>query len=589
MRSRRTASVVAAIAALGLIAGACGGDSNESAADSGGILVWAHEQEPPDLHLDDPTNNLTITAWIRAAMLEGLYGVSAATAFVPELLADEAEVSENADGSVTGTFTLRDGLSWSDGESLTADDVKFTFDIVMAQDGEDYIYLTSSREGLETITDFTVNSDTEFEITWSEFFAGYPALFSEIYPSHVFSDDPAVAAAEINEALREWNHDGETLPSSGPMVFESWNRGQNMTLARNDRYHGSTSPDVSNRGVAFVAGVDIQFVTDTDSQINALLAGEAQIVMTQPQTQFETLATDDKVTVASEAGPVFEHWGFNMFNKHLKKSEVREALALAIDKAEVMAGLYTPLFGDSLPAEGLGNVYWMSNQPDYVDHQGQAGYGAGDIDGAKAALESAGYVLGADGIYEHPEDGRLSLRVGTTGGNALREVQQQLLQAGFSKAGIEIVIDNVEGAAYFGAQPFNDDALDCAYSGGEEGNCEIWDIAQFAWVGGPWPGGQSPAFATGGGNNAYGYSNADFDAKASECDGIVDDAERADCYNELNRYLTTLELGDNGLVVLPLTQKPSFFVYSNVLEQAGKAPDANAAGPIVYVMDYKFK
>jgi len=41
-------------------------------------------------------------------------------------------------------------------------------------------------------------------------------------------------------------------------------------------------------------------------------------------------------------------------------------------------------------------------------------------------------------------------------------------------------------------------------------------------------------------------------------------------------------------VVLPLTQKPSFFVYSNVLEQAGKAPDANAAGPIVYVMDYKF-
>ena len=41
-----------------------------------------------------------------------------------------------------------------------------------------------------------------------------------------------------------------------------------------------------------------------------------------------------------------------------------------MDKAEVMTGLYTPLFGDILPAEGLGNTYWMSNQPDYVDHQG---------------------------------------------------------------------------------------------------------------------------------------------------------------------------------------------------------------------------
>ena len=621
MRYRSTARAVALVAGLSLFFAACGGDDTATdeaaeetaapteetteesteaestdtategdAASGEGILVWAHEQEPPDLHLDDPENNLSITSWIRQSMWEGLYGVSEATSFFPELLAEEAVITENADGSVTGSFTLREGLTWSDGDDLTAEDVEYTYNMVMAtDDAGEFIYLTGDRTGLDTITDFTVVSPTEFEITWSEFFAGYPALFGEVHPKHIFPEDPAEAAAAENEALREWTYEGAILPSSGPLVFESWNKGQNMTLARNPSYHGSNSPDVENTGPAHVAGVEIRFVTDTDSQINALLANEAQIIFTQPQTAFETLASDDNFTIASSAGPVYEHWGFNMYNPHLSKPEVREAMALAINKGEVMAGLYTPLFGDSLPAEGLGNVYWMSNQPDYVDHQSEAGYGQGDIDSAKAALESAGYVLGADGIYEHPEDGRLTLRVGTTGGNVLREVQQQLLQAGFAQAGIEIVIDNVEGSAYFSAQPFSEDALACATSGGAEGNCNVWDIAQFAWVGGPWPGGTSPSFLSGSGNNPYGYASAAFDAKAAECDATIDDAERAGCYNELNRYLTTLAVDPNGLVVIPLTQKPSFYAFSNVLSSAAVAPDANAAGPLVNVVDYKFK
>ena len=240
------------------------------------------------------------------------------------------------------------------------------------------------------------------------------------------------------------------------------------------------------------------------------------------------------------------------------------------------------------PAEGLGNTYWLSNQVRYDDHAGDAGYGAGDVDGAKANLEAAGYTLSGDGVYEHPERGRLTLRVGTTGGNRLREIQQQLLQAKFGEAGIEIVIDNVEGGAYFSERPFSEDAIACANSGGTEGNCDIWDIAQFAWVGGPWPGGNSAAFRTGSGNNAYGYANPEFDAKADECDGTVDDDARADCYNELDQYVTTLEIDPNGLVVLPITQKPSFYGYTSQLARAGVAPDANGAGPLINVVDFQF-
>ena len=122
---------------------------------------------------------------------------------------------------------------------------------------------------------------------------------------------------------------------------------------------------------------------------------------------------------------------------------------------------------------------------------------------------------------------------------------------------------------------------------------------QFAWVGGPWPGGQTPAYLSGAvvegpdgpigaTSNPYGFRNADFDARSTECDALLDESAAADCYNELDRYVTTLELDpEQGLFMLPLTQKPDFFAYSNTLLRDGAiAPDANSAGPLANVVDY---
>lgn len=561
---------------------------------SGGTLIWAHEQEPPNMHVDDPASSLLTTTHIRAALLEGLHGVSSSVEYYNELLASDGVLTENADGSVTAALTLRDGLIWSDGDPLTTRDVKFTFDVIVAADGvaengaPAYIYRLGSHQGYDNVTDFTVVSDTEFTITWESFFAGWQSVLGEIYPAHMYSDDPNTAAAELNDSLPDWSVNGTTIPSSGPMLFDSWQKGVQMNLVRNDLYHGSNSPDAQNKGVALVDGVQINFVTNSDAQISALVAREAHIIFTQPQLTFEQLSKSDEFTVSSSAGPSFEHWGFNLNNVHLSKVGVREGLAFAMDKGEVMEALYTPLFGDSLPAEGLGNTYWLSNQSAYENHSGDAGYGTGDIALARAAIESEGYVLNGDGIFEHPTDGVLSLRIGTTGGNRIREVQQQLVQAQMIDAGIEVVIENVEGGGFFGVL-FGPDHLLCAVSGGQEGNCNTWDIAQFAWNGGPWPGGNSSIYRTGDTNNTYGYSNEAFDARAGECDATVDVDERADCYNELDTYVTTLTAdAAGGLFMLPITQKPTFYGYTSELATAGVAPDAAGAGPLANVGDFSF-
>ncbi|HEX2029280.1 MAG TPA: ABC transporter substrate-binding protein [Nitriliruptorales bacterium] len=586
-------------ATAGLLLAACGtADDQPAPAGSPGQadgeyctgverdLIWAHEQEPPDMHLDDPNNNLTITSWVRQSMLEGLYGITSGTLYYPELLAEEARVTPNNNGTVTINFRLRDGLTWSDGEPLTADNVKRTWEIIMegydVATGEGGVYLFGDRTGYDKITDFNVRSDTNFIITFSEFFAGFKDLFADgIFPTHVITD-----AAAANEAFLNMELGGKFLPASGPMVYDGRQEGVSMHLRRNDGYHGSVSPDVKNDGLACVTGVQINWVADTDAQVNALKAGEADMVFTQPQVAFgEEIATDERFTVASLAGPSFEHWGLNLEDPHLKKPEVREALAYALDKGQIVETLYTPLFGDLLPSEGLGNTYWMSNQPDYEDHQTE--YAGPKVDQAKQKLEEAGYTAGSDGVYTHPRDGRLSLRVGTTGGNQLRELQQQIIQQQMKAAGIEIQIDNVPGGDYFTERVFNEESVACSNSDGAEGNCDIWDITQFAWVGGPWPGSQSASYRSGSGNNAYGFNNDEFDTKATECDTTVEDDQRADCYNELDTFVTTLEHGDEGLFMLPITQKPSFYAYSNEsLARAAVSPDADAAGPLANVVDY---
>jgi len=557
---------------------------------TGGTLIWAHEQEPPDLHLNDPNNNLTVTAWLLQPMLEDLYGISAAVTFYPELLAEEAELVDNGDGTITANYTLRGGLSWSDGEPLTANDVLFTWETIMEEgepdeEGNPTMVLSyADRTGYDTIIDFTVNSDTEFSITWSAFFAGWKGLFTNVLPSHALPG----GAAEAEEALRDWtNAAGDTLPSSGPLVFENWEREVAVTYSVNANYHGSMSPDARNDGLPFVDEVVARFVPDTDAQINALKAEEAHLITAQPQTAFgEEVATDDTFQVATAPGPIFEHWGLNLLNPHLTDPLVREALAYALDKGAVMEFLYTPIFGSALPASGLGNTYWMTNQPQYENHQQE--YDGAQTDAAAAKLAEAGYTLNGDGIYEHPERGALTLRVGTTGGNALRELQQQIIQAQLKDAGIDIVIDNVPGAAYFGEKPFSGEALAASSSAGAEGDPTIWDITQFAWVGGPWPGSQSGAYKHTSGFMPYGFVSEDFVTRSDECDATVDDTTRDACY-ELNRWVTTLEIdAEDGLFMLPLTQKPTFYAYNKVLLLgAGASPDVNHGGPLANVVDFQ--
>ncbi|MCP4222970.1 MAG: hypothetical protein GY773_06480, partial [Actinomycetia bacterium] len=453
-----------------------------------GELVWIHDREPADLHLDDPDNGSDIAAWVQEGLLEGLFGVDQTISYYPELLAREPVLTVNDNGTVAIAYELRSGLSWSDGAPLTADDVAYTHRIIVEgceteSDGSivdatnvGCVYDMANRIGYDLVTGFEVEGPTSFTVRLASFFPGWRNLYPQVYAEHAFGAE----ATSVNRNLRRWQGDDGPLPSSGPLVFDRWDRGVALRMVRNEQYHGSASPDAINEGPAHVEAVRLSFVTDRQAQIELLANGQAHLLMSQPHPDLSALTENPGFSVATSPGPLYEHWGMNLLNPHLAKPEVREAIAYALDKASIVAELYQPLAGGSLAPSGLGNAYWMPGQSAYVDHQVK--YQGNNITAAAAALRSAEYTQDSDGIWTHPDDGKLTMRLGTTAGNVLRDQALELGQLQLSAAGIDSRIASEPGGLFLTEGPFAPAALEAAASQGRSGDSRLWDIAQFAWV-----------------------------------------------------------------------------------------------------------
>jgi len=560
-----------------------------------GWLVWVHHQEPPDLHFDDPDNSTNIASWVRQGLLEGLFGVDSTLSYYPELLAGEPSVTVNGDRTVTINYQLRSGLRWSDGEPLTAHDVEYTHRVLVegcAVEGDGSIvdvsddgcfYEREGRLGYDLVTNFEVVDDTTFTIRMASFFAGWRDMYSQVFAEHAFG----AGALAVNDSLEQWNNGTTVLPSSGPVIFESWERGQSLRLARNPQYHGTNSPEAVNRGgqITF-EGVVILFEADDARRQQYMVEGVGHIMMAPLNSDQATLLASQQIMPAVRPGPVFEHLGMNLLDPHLNKVAVREAIAYAIDKRAIVAAVFTPLVGpDGVAADGLGNLYWMPNHPAYQDHQ--LSYAGADLGASARLLEEAGYQRGGDGVWVHAEDGRLSLKLGTTSGDSIRDAEVSLIGEQLEAAGFEVQDGSAVGGLFYQQALFASEAMDAALSRGRSGNSDLWDLAVFSWSTGPWPGALSGVFRGGSAANPYGLDEPRVNVKATECDGLADPVEQAACYNELDQLLLVPGEIDGALVVVPISQRPYLFAYNTErLGSVGVVPGIGEGGPLVNLGDF---
>lgn len=360
-----------------------------ASASAAAELVIGMQQEPTSL---DPTADATasIDSMMTQNVFESLTTVAENGEVQPNL-ATSWEVSEDG---LTYTFKLAEGVTFHDGSTLDAEDVVYSFDRAMGEDS-----VNPSKDIFEPIESVKAVDPQTVEITLKAKDAFF--LFN------MGQGDSAVVASESAES------NNANPVGSGPFKFDSWTRGDRLTLVKNPDHRDAA--DVALDKVVF------RFISDPAAATAAMMAEELDAFPGFPAPELLPQFEADprfRVNVGSTEGEVI--LAMNNAKPPFDNVEVRRAVATAIDRDEIIEGA---MYGQAVP---IGSFY-PPHGTAYVDLTD-----AYPHDSAKAEemFEAAG-VAGAT----------MTLRVPPFP-YATRSAE--IIQNQLAEAGIDAKVENVE-------------------------------------------------------------------------------------------------------------------------------------------------
>lgn len=546
---RRLSWLVAAcavVAALSLASGAAahpGKAGSKLASKASTTLVFGSEQEPPCLNVNLNDCNNTWALYYEQLVLRGVYMVNPQFVYTNDLV---SKVSLQLNPQRV-TYYIRPNANWNDGKPVTAQDFVFTLSTIMnkAWDAKPTGSGIVSRTGFDQIVPsktkvFANNKAVTF--TFKQNYADWKDLFSTILPQHALAGTDFTTDF-INDLKNPKN--GQEI-SDGPFVFSSWNHGSDMTLVRNPKFYGHK---------AKLSSIVAKFLTNSNTEIQAVKGGEVDAIYPQPQLPLADLKTTPGLTVQSHLGPIYEHIDIQVGphgNPLAKFAWVRQALMMSINRAALVKAVFSTLNPSLTP---LGNVIYLNNQPAYVDHFKIWNYNPTK---ATQLMTSHGCTKGSDGIYSC-KGTRMSFQFESTAGNQLRVLAFSVIQQQLKAQGIEVVNNFKPSNIYFGSDLPN-------------GNTEL---AMFAWSGGVDPAPNTSIWSCandGGTQNYMGFCDPKVDALFKKGNAELNPTVRKKYYNQADFLIA------KDLPTIPLYQKPTFLVFKNAVK--GMSDNTTQAGPM---------
>ncbi len=384
----------AGLAAAALVLAGCAesersddGEGNEGA--GGGTFVFAGAAEPELLDPAFASDGETFR--VARQIFEGLVGTEPGTPDPAPLL---AESWENSEDGLEYTFQLREGVKFHDGTDFDAEAVCANFDrwynFPESVQSDDFAYYygklfrgfaTGEKKGKGIYDACEASGDLEATIRLNEPFAGFiaalslPALSMQSPTAlEKYQDD---AAPNVNTTEYSTAHPTGT----GPFVFDSWDRGNRVTLKRNDDYWGE---------VAKVDTVQVVAISDPAARATAVQNGDVDGADLIGPADIPGLEDAGMQVIPRDPFTVL-YLGMNQKQKPFDDIKVRQAIAHAIDKEAVAAA--------SLP-EGteIATQFMPQSVNGWNDEVTEYEY---DPDRAKQLLEEAG-VAGTTVEFNYP-------------------------------------------------------------------------------------------------------------------------------------------------------------------------------------------
>jgi peptide/nickel transport system substrate-binding protein len=314
---------------------------------------------------------------------------------------------------------LRDDVRWHDGTPFSAEDVKFTLELITNPN-----FRSWRTAGHALVRDITVISPTEISWRMEEPFAPYLSFLTEtfIVPKHILEKEANPNNAAFNQAP----------VGTGPFKWGQRVPGDHLELVANPNYFGE-GPHIERLVFKYIPDLTVLYTQFKSGDVD--LVGQPYIT---PDHYGEAKTLPNRV-VTLVPRTSFESFYLNLERPQFKELAVREALYAAIDKEAIIQGLY---YGVPTPTETFmprQSFFFNANLPLHQFDANRAG----------KILDQAGWAKGADGI--RAKNGvRLSFTNSTTSGDPLREQVQQFLQQTFAQLGVEMKISNLPAAVMWG-------------------------------------------------------------------------------------------------------------------------------------------
>ena len=562
-RMKRVAAVAAVAGASALVLAACTttGEENTGGGDGAGTITIATTNAFTSFNGDTPEANLDTNGMV--GYLTGVSGGLGLGGFLRldsdySILKDDSfgTYEKTSDDPLTVKYTLNEGLKWSDGEPITADDMLFSwvqssgyFDDATidpatgaATTGTQYFSLAGSTAGLDTTAFPEISDDNlSLTITYSQPFVDWELVNMIGKPAHVIAEKAGVSLEELIKVFKEtpagdpaapvepnptikaaadfWNtgYDVTSMPTdesllvgSGPFIVTDFTPESDITLEKNPEYQGDLSPAYDQ--------LIIRFVGDANAQVTALQNGEVNAIQPQPSADTLTALENAGSVVHSGDQLSYDHVDLN-FSGVFADPAVREAFLKTIPRQQILDSIITPINPE---AEVLNSQIFLPTDGPYADAVAASGYDAytePDIEGAKALLAGATPEIRI--LYNTNNPNRV---------DSFRAIQESAQKAGF------IITD--AGSPDWGS---------LLGSGS-------YDASIFGWIS---PGAGNAAlpqiFKSNGGGNYNLYSNPAVDALVDESQITVD----PDRLDEIKVEIDAATAAD--FFGLPLFQLPGLF------------------------------
>ena len=435
---------------------------------------------------------------------EGLINTHGITSEIIPALAESWQISPD---KKTITFTLREGLRWSDGEPLTVDDVIFTYNEIyfneaIPTDSRDILRVGDDR----VLPTLKVVGDRQIQVQVSEPFA--PLLRNmglPILPKHKLAESIHTLDSEGNpKFLSMWGNDTapQEIVCNGPFMLESYNTAEQVVFKRNPYYWDK---DEAGQSLPYLDRYRWRIVENQNTSLLKFRSGELDAASLRPE-DFSLLKKQEKVgnfkiyTGGPSASTSFLAFNLNqgkrkgkplvdpIKSRWFRTLEFRQAIAYAIDRQSIIDTVYRGL---GVPIDSnisIQSPYYLSPA------EGLPVYNF-NPEKAKQLLLKAGFQYDDQGTLLDWDNNVVEFTLITNSGNLIRESTAVRIKQDLAQIGIQV---NVSAIAFNLLVNKLDDSLD-------------WEVHLLGFTGGIEPNSGSNIWQPDGGLHTFNQSKPDLE------------------------------------------------------------------------------